>query len=230
MNGKRRQWILLGALVVAIFAYFRYGGAATGSADVIDGKLVPIDADGLVRALKGVSTVDPTLYPGVQSDSIPERNLFQFGVFKPPPPPPMTEAQRLAAENALREQEKAAREAKEAQVQIAQAQAAEAEKRAAEQQLQQKIQEEAARNQPPPGPVKPVKPPPPAINFKFMGVMGSDRKKLGVFLDGEKMILARKGEILDSKFRVLDISVEWADIGYADPEYRDEKKRIHFGE
>jgi hypothetical protein len=63
-----------------------------------------------------------------------------------------------------------------------------------------------------------------------MGVMGSENKKLGVFLDGEKMLLARKGEVFDAKFKVLDISVEWADVGYADPEYQDQRKRIYFGQ
>ena len=63
-----------------------------------------------------------------------------------------------------------------------------------------------------------------------MGVMGSEKQKLGVFVDGEKMLLARKGEIFDKKFKVLDIGVEWAVIGYADPEYRDQKKRINLGQ
>lgn len=232
MNGKRRQWILLGGLLIAVFAYFRYGGGASSSTSGPDGVLAPIDADGLVRALKGVSTVDPALMVPQPGDSNPDRNLFQFGAYKPPPPPPMTEAERLAAENTLREQEKAAREAKEQQAQVAQAQAAEAEKRAAEQQLQQQLQEEAARNAPPvpPGPVKPVRPPPPPINFKYMGVMGSDKKKLGVFIEGERMLLARKGEVFDSKYRVIDIRAEWADVGYVDPQYRDQKVRIQFGQ
>lgn len=232
MNGNRRQWVLLGGLAIAVFAWFRYGGTAVISSNESDGTLAPIDADGLVRALKGVSTVDPALMVAPAGDSNPDRNLFQFGVYRPPPPPPMTEAERLAAEAALRQQEKAAREAKELQTQIAQVQAAEAASRAEEQQKLDLIQQEQARNQPPipQGPVKPVKPPPPPINFKFMGVMGSEKKKLGVFLDGEKMLLARKGEIFDLKFKVLDISVEWADVGYADPEYQDQKKRIYFGQ
>ena len=232
MKGNRRQWILLGGLAIAIFAWFRYGGTSPISTSAADGTLAPIDADGLVRALKGVATVNPALIVQQAADSEPDRNLFQFGVFKPPPPPPMTEAERLAAEATLRQQEKAAREAKALETQVAQAQIAEAERRAAEQAQQELIRQEQLKNQPPvpAGPVKPVRPPPPPITFKFMGVMGSEKKKLGVFLDGEKMLLARKGEVFDTKFRVLDISVEWADVGYADPEYRDQRKRIYFGQ
>ena len=48
-------------------------------------------------------------------------------------------------------------------------------------------------------------------------------------LDGDNILLAKKGETIQGKFKVLDIGVEWADIGYVDPELKDQKKRIQFG-
>ncbi|HEY3175313.1 MAG TPA: hypothetical protein VGK94_06070 [Candidatus Polarisedimenticolia bacterium] len=224
-GGNRRQWYLLAMLGVSIFAYLRYGGAASGAAGGVDvGALPPIDADGLVRALKGIATVSPLVVRGPRGDSVPDRNLFQYGERKPPPPPPMTEAERRAAEDALRAQEDAARKEKD----LAEQNRIEEENRQA--QAQQQAQAQALA--PPPAPPRPQGPPPkqrPAMNFKFMGVLGPAKRKLGVFLDGDKMVLARKGEILDGKFRVLDIGVEWADIGWVDPDFKDQSMRVEFG-
>jgi hypothetical protein len=101
----------------------------------------------------------------------------------------------------------------------------------AEAAAQAALQQQAAALEPP-------KPPPPAapqaktapnVTFKFMGVLGPQNKRVGVFLDGEKMLLARKGEVIDGKFRILDIGVEWAQVGYVDPDLKGQSKRIYFG-
>jgi hypothetical protein len=232
MNGSsRRQWILLSVLVVAVLGYFRFGGDGVQSGAKV-GELPPIDASGLVKALQSINTVKPGIVEPPQPNSDPDRNIFQYGEKRPPPPRPMTEEERRAEEQRLKDLEAAARiqsqkQAEETtrQQQIAAEQAALA--AAAQAEAQARAREEAIRNPPPPPP--PVKPKPPEMNYRFVGVMGPATRKVGVFMDGDKMVLARKGEIIDGKFRVIEIGIEWADMGYADPLFKDDRKRLHFG-
>jgi hypothetical protein len=232
MNGSsRRQWVLLSVLVVAVFGYFRFGGGGVQSGAEV-GELPLIDAGGLVKALLGINTVKPDLIGPPPSDSDPDRNIFQYGEKRAPAPPPMTEEQRKAEEQRLKDLENLARvqnqkQSEEAarQQQVAAEQAAV--QAAAQAEAQARAQEELVRNPPPPPP--PVRPTPPAMNYKFVGVMGPATRKVGVFMDGDKMVLARKGEIIDGKFRVIEIGVEWAWMGYADPKFKDDRKKLDLG-
>lgn len=229
MSGNRRQYYLLAVLGVAVLAWFRFGGASVGPSGGGGGPAPAIDATGLINALKNVSTVNPAVAVVIRGDSAPDRNLFQYGERKPPPPPPLTEAERKQAEEALRAQEAAARAAAAQAQQVQEAQAEAARLAAEEAARQQQAQAELAKLQPP-KPVEPPRPVAPQINFKFMGVIGPAKRKVGIFLEGDKMLLARKGEVLDGRFRILEIGPEWAEVGYVDPIFKDQKQQVKFGQ
>ncbi len=220
MNGNRRQILLLGLLGVSVLAFLWFKGGLVVASGEVD-TLPPIDLGGLDVKLKEISTVDPQMFTEGRPDAQPDRNLFQYGVPKPPPVDPAeVERQRIATQQALQAEEARARALKAQQ------------------------QEEAARlaalppppqivqNTPPPPepPREPPKPTPPPIKFRFLGMMGPTKKTLAVFLDADNILLARKGEVIQGKFRVLEIGVEWADIGYVDPIFKDQKMRLQFGQ
>lgn len=224
---SKRQAVLVGALGVAVVAYLQFGAGfdllpagSTVSAD----ELPAIDAVGLERSIKGVSTVEPGLVIGAGLESAPDRNLFQYGSRRPPPPTPPTaaelEAQRRAAEEAVKEQERQA-------IELKAQQEAQAEALRRQQELA-----EALRKSQPPEPVMPAGPPPkkpPEINFKYIGVMGPMKNPVATLLDGQGLVLGRKGEVIQGKFRLLDVGGEWVEIGYVDPDFANMKKRIHLG-
>jgi len=219
-QNNRRQWVLLGVAGVALFLYFRYSGVTFSSSGAEIESLPPIEAKGLENRLKSISTVNPDLIVPLTTDSDPDRNLFQYGERRPPPPDPAeVERMRVEAQKALEVQEKAARAQKEQEALVAAAAAA-----------------AAAANPPPPvepqppsPPPPPPRPEPPVPTFKFVGIMGPAHKKVAAFIQGDKMLLAKKGDIIEGKFKVLEIGVEWAELGYTDPAFKDRTKRIYFG-
>jgi hypothetical protein len=133
--------------------------------------------------------------------------------------PAEVERQRIAAQQAL--------QAEEVRVRALKAQQEEAARLAALAPPPQIVPNTPPQPEPPREPPKPT---PPPIKFKFMGMMGPTNKTLAVFLDADNILLARKGEVIQGKFRVLEIGVEWADIGYVDPIFKDQKKRLQFGQ
>jgi len=219
VNGNRRQTLLLALLGVSVLGVLWFkGGFVVASGEV--GTLPPIDLGGLDVKLKEISTVDPDVLPVGRPEARPDRNLFQYGVPKPPPVDPAeVERQRVAAQQALQAEEERARAAK--------AQQEEAARLAALAPPPQPVQNTPPQPEPPREPPKPT---PPPIKFRFMGMMGPANKTLGVFLDADNILLARKGEMIQGKFRVIEIGVEWADIGYVDPIFKDQKKRLQFGQ
>jgi hypothetical protein len=219
MNGNRRQALLLGLLGVSVLAVLWFKGGLVVASGEVD-TLPPIDLGGLDVKLKEISTVDPQMFPEGRPEARPDRNLFQYGVPKPPPVDPAeVERQRIAAQQALQAEEARARALK--------AQQEEAARLAALSPPPQIVQ---ATPPPPEPPREPPKPTPPPIKFRFMGMMGPAKKTLAVFLDADNILLARKGEVIQGKFRVIEIGVEWADIGYVDPIFKDQKKRLQFGQ
>ena len=223
--GKRRQVILVGLLMAVVVGYLRFGGGfGSGEAAAGPAEMPAIDVAGLFNAIKDVATIDPRFLPGPRPDSDPDRNLFQYGNRRPPPPTPAEkEAIRLAEQARLAEQEQLLRQQKE-------------QERLAEEMRKQ--QELAQQNLPPPPeedptpkpPPPPPKPTAPAINFKLLGMMGPSDRKFGVFVDGDKVMMARKGEVLLGQFKVLSIGPESAEIGFVDPAFKDEKRKLQLGQ
>lgn len=221
MNESRRQWVLVGVLIVLGLVWVSFGGYSfeSGGAFSIE-MLPPIDAAGLERQLTAINTVNDALIETREYDKGKDRNLFQYGVKPLPPPPPVDydalERQRLAEQARLAEIEARARAQREAELEKLKQQADRA--------------REAAENAPKIPPKKDsAKPPPPTIRFRYLGVFGPERQRIGVLLDGDEPLLVRKGQVVKKHFKVLDIGVEWADVGYVDPEYKDQMKRLYLG-
>lgn len=223
MSGKR-QYILLGLLAAVFIGWMRWGGEGLAVVSTDSAALRPIDAAGLERTLKEINTIEPTLIPPDTDDKGVSRNLFQYGEKPPPPPPPVdpreVERQRRAAQEELQRQEEAARLAKQQQEQE--------EVRLAEARAEQ---EKQLRENPPPPPEPPVpvKPPPPSIDFRYVGLFGPKGQRIAVLMDGEEPLLVRVGQVVKKDFKILDIGMEWTDVGYVNPEYRDVTKRLHLG-
>ncbi len=222
MNGQsRRQWALLGLLAISGLGYLRYApGAGLGGGDV--GDLPAIDLAGLDQKLQEVTTVSPDLVSPPRADSHPDRNLFQYGAPKPPPVDPAeVERRRVAAEQALMRQEEDARRVKEQQernAQIAQQQAA--------------LAQALPPPPPPPPPAEnrpPPRQPPKMDHLRLVGMLGSPKRKIGVFVSGQSTVLAKRGEVLEEKFKILEIGATWADVGYVDPAFEGQKRRIEIG-
>ena len=72
-----------------------------------------------------------------------------------------------------------------------------------------KKQEDFLREHPPP-------PQPPPIPFQFVGYFGRPEDRIGVFTgtSGQGIVLAKKGEMIFSSFKVVDIGYESAEIGF----------------
>lgn len=71
-----------------------------------------------------------------------------------------------------------------------------------------KQQEDYLRQHPPP-------PQPPAIPFTFVGYMGPPEHRIGVFSSGgQGVFLAKVGDTVQEKFRIVDIGYESAEVGF----------------
>ncbi len=84
--------------------------------------------------------------------------------------------------------------------------AAEAAKKA--QAIQKKRMETLRKNPPPPAP--------PQVTINFVGYFGLPDSRIGVFVSrgARDVILARKGDTVMSKYKILDIGYESAEIGF----------------
>lgn len=84
---------------------------------------------------------------------------------------------------------------------------------------------------PSPGPARPVTPPapyaagppppppgPPAIGtlIKFIGIVDTGKEKIGAFSDCRTTFSGRAGEIMEGRFRLVEIGVESATVEYVD--------------
>ncbi len=130
------------------------------------------------------------------------RDLFQYAQ-RPP------SAQEIAARKA---EEKRLREQAEAEAKLRSEQA-DRERQAA---LQRSM--EIAKN--------PPKPPPPAMNLKFLGYLGRKDDKIAVLEDGDELIPVKKGDVIKGQFKVVDIRYETVVMGYTRPEFQDQTREI----
>jgi len=75
-------------------------------------------------------------------------------------------------------------------------------------------------------------PDPPEMNFKFVGFIGPPSEKT-VFLtdeEAEKNFIAGVGEAIAGQFQILEIGYEYVEIGYTDPIFDGQSKRIILAE
>ena len=69
-------------------------------------------------------------------------------------------------------------------------------------------------------------PRPPKPNFKYLGYLGPKDNRIAVFEAGENMVLARSGEVVQEKFRVLEFRYETIVMGYTDERFRDKTTEL----
>jgi hypothetical protein len=65
---------------------------------------------------------------------------------------------------------------------------------------------------PPPPPPPP--PQPPAIAFQFTGTFGSTKEPVAAIVQGDKLILVRRGDVVDGKFIIRRVGYESLDVGF----------------
>lgn len=218
--------LLVGALGWVLYQQLTGGSLVPGAIQAV----LPPEPDLTPLAdLKGVSSIraEGVLGAGAGYD-MGGRNLFQYGVKRPPPPSPAElERMRLAEEARLKAMEEEARQRAAEQEKLLREEnerrAREAQEALARQNVAQATQAQAAAA------AGPVKPPPPPIGLKLIGWLGPPGSRIAVLLNGKDVVLARKGETIDGKFKVLGIGPEYVEMGYADPAHEGVRKRIELG-
>jgi hypothetical protein len=175
--------------------------------------------------LTSVSRVEMVpILGGEASYDLGGRNLFQYGKPKPPPPTAAElEAIRLAEEERLKLLEEQARLAAEKRKAGMEAAALRAKAEAERLKNQRKIDQQKIAEAP-----KPKKPPPP-ITLKLVGWLGRPDARIAVFVKGDAIVLAKQGEEIEGKFKILSMGLESVVMGYVDPQFQDATKRIQMG-
>lgn len=81
---------------------------------------------------------------------------------------------------------------------------------------------------PAPEPVKrePEKPRPPAIRFEYIGFIGPVHNKIAVFEDGDDILLAAVGEVVQEDFRLVRFGYESVTMGYIDKRFKDKTTQL----
>lgn len=77
---------------------------------------------------------------------------------------------------------------------------------------------------PPPKPTGPV---PPRVTFKYIARIGPQADPMAVFEDGDELILARVGEVVLKKFKVVEIEYETVVMGYTDERFEKLTKTLN---
>ena len=84
---------------------------------------------------------------------------------------------------------------------------------------------------PPPRPTTPAVrgpsvPKPPRIPFQYIGHMGPKDSRLAVFEQGEEILIAGAGEILNDQFKVVEFKYEAVVMGYTDKRFSDQTTEL----
>jgi hypothetical protein len=221
----------LAVVLVAVLAWVLYaqvsGGALISGGDGLE---IPAELEiGDLEDLREVASVSPVpLLGGSPTYSLGGRNLFQYGRAKPPPPSPEElERRRRAEEERLKRMEEEARRRKEDE-----------ERRRRQQAEAQKALDALNRKNRPakakakaPVPQEPKREPPPPISLKLVGYLGPAESRIAVFIKdkGKEVVLGKKGEVIEGKFRLLELGAESVEMGYVDPQHADSSKIIQLG-
>jgi len=67
---------------------------------------------------------------------------------------------------------------------------------------------------PPPPPPPPPKPQPPAIAFQFTGTFGTSKAPVAAIVEGDRLTLVRRGDVVDGKFIIRHVGYESLDVGF----------------
>jgi hypothetical protein len=66
----------------------------------------------------------------------------------------------------------------------------------------------------------PPDPPPPVPGFIFLGYIGPKQDKIAVFEEGQEIVLARVGEVVQNRFRVVEFKFQTVVLGYEEDRYK----------
>jgi hypothetical protein len=198
---SKREVGLLSFLTVAAVSYLVYVWLQQGSI----GRRV----DGTAEEKKTAVSKEPP--PVVRMDLLARpvdpydgsgRDLFQYSQR-----PPSAEEIRRLKEEAERRRKEAEEAAKRAAID------------AAERQKQQEVAAREAVLHPPP-------PQPPAINLRYLGVIGPKDDKIVVFEDAGQLLLARRGEVVKDQFRIVDVKWQSVIMGFVRPEFKGQTREL----
>lgn len=221
-----RAKMALAVVMVAALAYVVYSQVSGGSllpGSNLQQPPAELDTERLDELREVASVQQVAVLGGMTTYDLGGRNLFQYGPPKPPPPTPEElEARRRAEEERLRAMEEEARRRAEQQKRLKEEQ----ERRAREAMETLEAQREAQKDQ---APAAPRKVPPPPINLKLVGYVGPHRSRIAVFLRGNEIVLGKRGEVIEGKFKVLSMGPESVMMGYVDPAHQNATKRIDLG-
>ena len=67
---------------------------------------------------------------------------------------------------------------------------------------------------PPLPPPPPPKPQPPAIAFQFTGTFGTSKAPVAAIVEGDRLTLVRRGDVVDGKFVIRHVGYESLDVGF----------------
>lgn len=105
-----------------------------------------------------------------------------------------------------------------------------AQKRAQEERVE--AQREAAEKRraevqrPRPPPPRPTGPVLPRIDLTYLGYLGPKDDRIAVFEDGQRVVLARAGEVVKDDFRVVEIQYESVVMGYTRPDLENKTQTL----
>ncbi len=78
----------------------------------------------------------------------------------------------------------------------------------------------------PPVQVPPAKPKPPRPNFRYIGFLGPKDNKIAVLEEGEEVLLAAIGEVIQDQYKVVEFRYETLVIGYTAERWADETTEL----
>lgn len=218
LKGHTRE-IVLGVLLVAALVYLFLPSAPQAgdlSAQDEDRQTVTGTAASILNG-PDVDLALLTQQPGDYDGG--GRNLFDYGRIVPPPPTEeeLARRARLAEDARLRaEEERKLRQEEEEALRLA------ALKR-------QKELGDKRRNIPKPPPREPAKPVAPSFPYKFIGVLGESESRIAIFVDDQDFLLAMEGEDVKEDFRIMRIGYDTLQIGYTDPQFKEESRILQMG-
>lgn len=150
------------------------------------------------------------------------RNLFDYGRIMPAPPSAEELARRALEAEEARKRAEEEREAERLRLEALREDAL----------RKQKALAEGRRDAPPPvpkEPAKPAKPVAPDFPYKFIGVLGEADSRIAIFLDDNDFLLAKEGEDVKEKFHIVRIGYDTLQIGYTDPQFKEESRILQMG-
>ncbi len=218
LKGHMRE-IVLGVILVAVLVYLFLPSVPQAGDPSEDGQGSQAVTGTAASILNGpdVDLALLTQQPGDYDGG--GRNLFDYGHIVPPPPTAeeLARRARLAEEARLAAEEERRRREEEQEA-----------LRLAALERQRKLEEER-RNAPKPPPREPPKPVPPDFPYRFIGVLGESKSKIAIFLDDKDFLLAKEGEDVKEDFRIVRIGYDTLQIGYTDPQFKEESRILQMG-